>query len=187
MKKLLMVAIVIVSVATLVSCGAASRNQTGLATKSSDLGATQFASLGMSIDNAYIYTTPDYNCDSALTAAGINLTGIFPGGLSGRTVKDFNMSLFIDSAYKQAYIYMYFEFNETSDAYRYILTSSGAISVSGGLMQITFTDGSNIAFTSSPSTAGNGAIVVNMQDSASSVAFATNTQFVLSQIPTATK
>ena len=187
MKKLLVIAIAIISVAALVSCGASPRNQSGFSTTSSVQGATQFASLGIPTENSYIYTTPDYTCDSALTAAGINLSGLFAGGLTGRTIKDFNMSLFIDSTYKQAMLYMYFEFNEVSDSYRYILTSTGTISVNNGLIQITFTDGNNISFIGNPSTAGNGAISAIIQDANISAAFASGTPFVLAQIPTATK
>ncbi|MCX6112037.1 MAG: hypothetical protein NTY22_01955 [Proteobacteria bacterium] len=183
MKKVLTIAIAIMTVATLISCGASSRAQSGL-TKASTQGQDQFSSLtGVKTDSMYIYSTAEFTCNAQLTAANINLAGLFGTNVTSRTVTDFSMSLFIDSTYKQSFIYMVFEFaDEVGTPYLYDLISTSPVVINGTSMTIYFTDGTQIVLTTLPGSTTN-VINVVIQDSGVSVPFANGTPFTLTQTP----
>ena len=183
MKKLLVMAIAILSVATLISCGASSQTRNGFNnTKSSEQGANTFKALsGIDPANAYIYATPDYSCNAAVTAANINIAGLFSADVAAKTITDFNMALFMDAAYKQALLFIYFEFADSAgQGFRSEIKNASSIVVNGGNIQITFVDGSNVNFTSTPTSSG---ILASIQDSGIGVPFASGTLFTLIQTP----
>ena len=186
MKRLLiMTAVVIVSVAALISCGANPQGRTGFSkTKASDQATKTAATVtGLPENSFYVYSTLEAKCSADLTSMGIDLNGILDPAYAARPIKSFSMGLAVNVNLKQAFLSMLFEFEGDDNVYMIELTTSGTPVINNTMMQMLFVDGSQIALTSTSGIAAS-AINVNIQDSGYPVIFASNTALALVQAPT---
>ena len=186
MKRLLiMTAVVIVSVAALISCGANPQGRTGQKkTPASDQAIKTAATVsGLSENSLYVYSSLEANCTADLVAMGIDLNGILDPAYASRQIKYFNMGLAIDSTRTQAFLSMLFQFEGDNNMYMLELVTSGALVINNTMMQMLFVDGTQIALTSTGGI-NSSVINVNIQDSGYPAIFANSTALTLVQVPT---
>jgi hypothetical protein len=185
MKKLFTIALAVMTVATLVSCGASPQARQGF-TKAVQNANDAMTTVDGTTTAGYVYATAEVATTAQLTAIGVNLAGLIDPTWASKPISSFSMAVIIDATNTKALLAIALEFEGDDQPYGINLPSTGTITNKNGLMQINFTDGGlPIALTSTPGTlAGSTTILMNIRDAAMTVQFATNTPFTLIQTPT---
>ncbi|MEI6093715.1 MAG: hypothetical protein WCQ47_08600 [bacterium] len=186
MNRLLKIVVAIISVATIVSCGASSARTLGgfKNTKATDAAIKSNPS-GQPAESFYVYATTEATCATDLAAMNINLSGILSPAYASRPIKSFSLALSVSSTLKLAYITMIFAFEGDDTDYLLQLTTSGTPVINNTMMQMQFVDNTQIALTAN-SGVPSSTISVTIQDSGYPVIFANNTPLTLIQVPTTT-
>lgn len=183
MKKLLTVAIAVMTVATLVSCGAQPQDRQGFSKAADKATETMTTLNGTEASDNYIYDTGAITTNADLAKININLAGLLGDQFATTPITYFGMAVVINSANTEALLVISFETEDNVYEIKPI-PSVGTITHKNGQMLINFSDEyGTLMLTGTPASAT--AVKVNIKDPRSSIYFAQGTPLTLKQVPKA--